>query len=102
MVYAFDLHLMNYSTNVTRPVGYDFATFEHFPTDDELYDVIAEKYGFIKNSNKTYLFNYGQVCLGLNFEFSGTNYRLIANNVRSIGKTKNMDKYVPEEILSEE
>lgn len=91
MVYVFDLYLMNYATNVTRPIGYDFAEFDSFPTDDELYDAISEKYFFLKDADphKTYVFNTGEVCLGLNFEYSNGQYRLIANNVRRLGKQKN-------------
>ena len=61
MIYVFDIYLMNYSTNVTRPVGYDFAEFKSFPTDNEIYDVLAEKYVFFDNKtpNKTYLFDCG-------------------------------------------
>lgn len=96
MIYAFDLHLMNYTTNVTRPVGYDFIEFDCFPTDNEIYDALIGKYDFLKenNQNKTYLFNTSKVCLGINFKYGDTDYRLIVNNVRSIGKTKNIDKYV--------
>lgn len=98
MIYAFDLHLMNYTTNMTRPVGYDFIEFDSFPTDNEIYDVLMKKYDFLNDShhpNKTYLFNSSNVCLGVNFKFVDTDYRLIVNNVRSIGKNKNTEKYVP-------
>ena len=97
MIYAFDLHLMNYTTNMTRPVGYDFIEFDCFPTDNEIYDALIEKYDFLSGShhpNKTYLFNSSNVCLGVNFKFGDTDYRLIVNNVRSIGKNKNTEKYV--------
>ena len=96
MIYAFDLHLMNYTTNMTRPVGYDFIDFDCFPTDNEIYNALIGKYDFLKenNPNKTYLFNASKVCLGINFKYGDTDYRLIVNNVRSIGKTKNIDKYV--------
>ena len=98
MIYAFDLHLMNYTTNMSRPVGYDFIEFDSFPTDNEIYDVLMEKYDFLNgshNPNKTYLFNSSNVCLGINFKFGDTDYRLIVNNVRSIGKNKNTEKYIP-------
>ena len=97
MIYAFDLHLMNYTTNMTRPVGYDFIEFDSFPTDNEIYDVLMKKYDFLSDShhpNKTYLFNSSNVCLGVNFNFGDYDYRLIVNNVRSIGKNKNTDKYI--------
>ena len=98
MIYAFDLHLMNYTTNMSRPVGYDFIEFDSFPTDNEIYDVLMKKYDFLSDShrpNKTYLFNSSNVCLGVNFNFGDYDYRLIVNNVRSIGKNKNTEKYVP-------
>ena len=97
MIYAFDLHLMNYFTNVTRPVGYDFIEFDSFPTDNEVYDALIKKYTFFEDSNpsKTYLFNLSNICLGINFKIGDTDYRLIVNNVRSIGKNKNTEKYIP-------
>ena len=98
MIYAFDLHLMNYTTNMTRPVGYDFLEFDSFPIDSEIYDAIIEKYHFLNGydhkPNKTYLFNESDICLGINFKFGDTDYRLIVNNVRSIGKNKNTEKYL--------
>ena len=98
MIYAFDLHLMNYTTNMARPVGYDFIESDSFPTDSEIYDAIIAKYEFLNSShkpNKTYLFNASKVCLGVNFRYGDTDYRLIVNNVHSIGKTKNTEKYIP-------
>ena len=97
MIYAFDLHLMNYATNVTRPVGFDFLEFDSFPTDNEVYDAIIKKYDFLDSShipNKSYLFKTSDVCLGVNFKFEDVNYRIIVNNIRPLGKTKNNEKYL--------
>ena len=62
-----------------------------------LSNALIKKYTFFEDSNpsKTYLFNLSNICLGINFKIGDTDYRLIVNNVRSIGKNKNTEKYIP-------
>ena len=96
MLYVYDLSLLNYSTNITHPLGYSFSEFDDFPTPEELYDTIRDTYTFLqeKTTSKSYLFKTTGVCIGLNFCIDGTWYRLIATNVRPMGKNKNVDKYL--------
>ena len=100
MIYAFDLYLLNYSNNVTRPIGYDFADFPSFPLDTEIYEALREKYSVLKDGSKQYdllpklLHADDSPIIGFNFEHSGGSFRLIVNNVRPIGKVKDKDKYL--------
>lgn len=98
MIYAFDLYLMNYATNITRPIGYDFADFQSFPTPSEIYQVLGEKYGVVKDCKDhpivKLLGGKDSPIIGMNFRGDSRDFRIIVNNVRPIGKVKDKDKYL--------
>ena len=93
MLFAFDSYLR--LNNTVIPIGYNEIEFDHFPSEEELYNKIIHNYGWLHDNSAeltTFMVKNIPAFKAIKLKGRENEYYVTCNNVREITlnkKTKN-------------